>query len=193
MRILYRYIVFFLFSFYVFCNESYAQKAKSDTTIKAKISIPKDNKPKRAALLSAVVPGLGQIYNRSYWKVPLVYLGLGTSYYFINLNYKEIKLINTEIEKRLNNEPEETWNSRYIAYSDASQLDIVSQDYRRRLELGAILGVVFYSFQVVDALVDAHLKNFDVSDNLSIQIKPSIIPYKTNNFASGVAINLKLK
>jgi len=126
-----------------------------------------DDRIKKITLLSAAVPGLGQIYNKKYWKAPIIYAGLsGTAYYYIynNNKYKEYK-------------------SAYIAETDDNQNTINSsgyntanlitlQDYYRdSRDLSAFLFLVVYCLNIIDSSVDAHLTNYNLNDNLSLYLK----------------------
>ncbi len=136
--------------------------------------------PRTAARLAAILPGAGQIYNKKYWKLPIVYGALGaltylTIDYSIKFNtYKKGYL--TAVDSIRGNE---TFKDT-ITYT-AQRLNAEQEQAHSRRDLFALVGVVFYLATVVDALVDAHLAHFDVSNNLSMQIKPNVQPYY--NFA----------
>ncbi len=159
-------------------------------------------RPGKAALLAALLPGAGQIYNRSWWKLPLVYGGVGAVFY-----------------------AEYFYQTRYTQFAEA--IDIVSKDqsklhstdlapvprqfnslealqggggiifYRGNRDLFLLYSGVAYGLQIVDALVDAHLKNFDVSDDLSLHWEPTLlrVPGQASLLptAPGVAVALRLK
>ncbi len=145
--------------------------------------------PKRAASLSAMVPGLGQIYNQKYWKVPIIYgglIGLGYTAHSNRRLYREYKqeFINRVMEEPAVN-PE---NDRY----SLSDLAIIRDDYRKARDLFVIITAGLYLLQIVDATVDAHLFTFDVSDDLSLNFSPDVI----NCFAtqrSFPALSLRIK
>jgi Family of unknown function (DUF5683) len=129
--------------------------------------------PKRAAVLSAIVPGLGQVYNKKYWKLPLVYGTMGTMVYFISVNRSEYKAFAQDYRDRLDEDPGtiDRWTSQGINLSTES-IRSIRDDYRKRTEMSYI-GLVFsYLLTGVDAYVDAHLLRFDVSDDLSMQLQP---------------------
>jgi hypothetical protein len=124
--------------------------------------------PKKASLLSLAVPGLGQVYNKKYWKVPLVYALIGTPLYFA-LN--EAKLYNefkdAFIAESLN-EPH-----KYTDVYNANQLNSILENHRKNRDLFFVLTAAAYAMNILDAAVDAHLYTFDVSDDLSGVIRPS--------------------
>ena len=144
--------------------------------------------PNKALLLSAVVPGLGQIYNRQYIKLPIVYGGLGLFGYFINFNTTNYKKYKTAYRERLDCNCDPFSNTNL----SANDIKIIRDRYRKQLEQSYIGLSLFYVGQVVDAYVSAHLKDFDVSDDISMQIKPSVIMTpETANVGIGLTFKLK--
>lgn len=126
--------------------------------------------PGKAVLRSAIIPGWGQIRNKKWWKVPLVYggyVGVGLYYEFNQRYYKEF-LGESQARKR----GEFLYDKYKFATDD--QIYNTKDFYRRNRDLAIIAFFAFHSIQVIDAYVDAKLATFDVSDNLSINIKPSI-------------------
>jgi len=140
--------------------------------------IKKDKSPKKAALFSAIIPGSGQIYTEKYWKVPIVCGGIVTSIYFIEennkkyKNYKEAALLSYETGEN------------QLGYT-YTELKTLKNHYRRNRDVSyfSLLGI--YILNIVDASVNAHLYNFDVSDDISINIKPHLSLYD-----SGVTLSL---
>jgi hypothetical protein len=131
--------------------------------------------PRKAALLSAVLPGLGQIYNKRIWKVPIIYAGFVTFGYLISRNQKEYKL----------------WKQAYIDYPDY-HLDVsfpltkesINQGrefYKRQMELSIIATGAFYILQILDATVDAYLFDWSVGEDLSLKIEPTLTPVSPYN------------
>lgn len=128
--------------------------------------------PKKAVFLSAVLPGAGQIYNRKYWKAPIVYAGLGISIYFLLDNQKNYKLYRNEYLYRINNNGALS-NPDLSIYTDGNLKTIIDQYQRwRDLSVIAIAGV--YAIQLIDAAVDGYLWRFDVSNDLSLNFRPSV-------------------
>lgn len=134
--------------------------------------------PKKAALFSAIMPGLGQIYNKKYWKVPIVYAGFITMGYLIQRNTKEYKI----------------WRQAYIDYDSSyykppvsyplskEQVNLGKDFYKRQRELSIIATVGFYVLQIIDATVDGYLFSWSVGEDLSLKLEPSIntFPVYTN-------------
>ncbi len=141
------------------------------------VKIRKPLSPKKATLFSAVLPGTGQIYNRSYWKLPIIYGGFGTLIYFLQSNIKEYNFYLDQYK-----------TSNFSDNTAFSNLEI----YRRNIELNVILMAGLYVLQIIDANVDAHLSEFDVSDDLSINIKP-ILNLEPQYSSAGVKLSFQLK
>ena len=158
-------------------------KAETIITANAKdnVKVPKARKPhsaKKATIMSACLPGLGQIYNGKWWKVPIVYAGLGgLGYMAYNNNYEYRSYLHAymyasdpqSIEKPLT-EHEKELAQRY----QASQLQTYKESYRHDFELYTIILVAWYGVNIIDACVDGHLYTYDISDDLSLSIDPMI-------------------
>jgi hypothetical protein len=140
---------------------------KSDSSRTKKRS----HSPTAAMLFSTCIPGLGQAYNKKYWKIPLVYASIGTTIYFYNYNNKLYR----EYKRAYINKTD-TLKSTIDFYpkNDATWLLEQVKDFRKYRDLNIILGTLFYTLNIVDAYVDAQLINFDVSDNLSMNLTPAL-------------------
>lgn len=123
--------------------------------------------PKKASLLSAALPGAGQFYNKKYWKIPIVYIGYGALIYSAGFNSRFYRLYKNELISRQQNTG--NLNLELERYSDAN-LDELQSFYRRNRDLSYIGMALLYMINIVDATVDAHLFDFDMSDNLSLRI-----------------------
>ncbi len=160
----------------------------ADTVVEAtKTAKPEKTKkltrPAKAAIMSACLPGLGQIYNRKWWKVPIVYAGLGGLGYFSYNNYSEYRSYLHAYEYKTGDLPEGVTLTDYEAqlankYAEG-QLQTYKESYRRNFELFTILTTVWYALNIVDAVVDGHLYNYDISDDLSINVDPYLRPMET--------------
>lgn len=128
--------------------------------------------PKKIALLSAIIPGLGQFENKQYWKIPVIYVGVGAAIYFLYDNQKNYNDIRTEQASRKSNIVTHT---SYTLYND-QDLAYLSDYYQRNLDLTYVLTGVGYALQVIDAVVFAHLKGFDISEDISLKWKPILTP-----------------
>lgn len=140
--------------------------------------------PKRVAMYSALIPGVGQWKNKQYWKMPIVYIGLGVATYFVIDNRKEYNYYRSVYAGRLSNDPN--------AFEEMPEYDMETlrrarDYYRKNMELSVILGVAGYGIQIIDALIFAHLKDFDISDDLSLRIQVPQLSSQT----LGLAIALK--
>ena len=126
--------------------------------------------PKKAAWMSALLPGLGQIYNDKIWKVPIIYGLTGVVYYFYDMNadlYQEYKQAYNDFNNGIIEE--------YKGYDEEQELRSAKEYYRRNRDLNIILFGAIYLANILDASVDAHLYNFDISKDLSLEIKPTNI------------------
>lgn len=142
--------------------------------------------PSKAAFYSAVLPGLGQIYNKKYWKVPLVYGALGTTIYFYISNNNKYHAYRDAYKRRL-----EGFNDDEFTYLDNSRLIAAQKFYQNNRDLSALLTGLFYILNIVDANVDAHLMQFNVNDNLTV--KPDFYRNDfTTNQNLGISLTWKL-
>lgn len=164
-------------------SQEVSTTAISDTDTVGKEKKVKLHSPKTAAWLSTAVPSLGQIYNRKYWKAPIVYAGLGVSAFLIYYYHKEYVYYRTEYRLRLNSSIDIV-NSNVVSQQNPELADLNTENIysyenvnRRNMELSIIALSVFYILNIVDAAVDAHLMSFDISEDLSMQF----IPYSNNN------------
>jgi len=123
--------------------------------------------PRKAILYAAVLPGSGQIYNKKYWKVPLVYGGFATGIYFIDFYQDRYLKFKSELFNLLETGSETSESG----YSE-SQLRNIIDDAKRERDFFSILTGFWYILQLVDAHVDAHLKEFDLNPQLQVSIEP---------------------
>lgn len=128
---------------------------------------PKEaHSPHKASVYSALLPGLGQLYNKKYWKIPIVYAALGGLTYSIVFNQREFNAFQTELGLRASNDTLNL-NPRFETFPDAFLTS--SRNFHRNnrdLSIVALAGV--YALNIVDAAVDAHLFSFDVNQSLSL-------------------------
>jgi hypothetical protein len=125
--------------------------------------------PRKAIFYAAVLPGLGQIYNKKYWKLPFVYGGFGALIYVDHFYHTEYKKYTNELFDILNDP-----NSGGISPEGLTedQLRTLIDKARRERDFFIILTGMFYILQIVDAHVDAHLKEFDLNPKLQVRIEP---------------------
>lgn len=130
--------------------------------------------PRRAALLAFVLPGAGQVYNKKWWKVPIVYVGLGTVLYFEIDNIRQYRALRDNYKWLVDDDPDTNPTEPPYNRLDANSLRNYRDQWRRYVEINSILLGVAYLMQVTDAYVDAHLHSFDVSENLSLRFRPKM-------------------
>lgn len=130
--------------------------------------------PRRALLLAAVLPGLGQIYNKKYWKLPLVYGGFISIGYGLNFYQSGYRKYKNQLFDNLNTDPSDESLLNTQSKFTTSQLRTIVNRYRRERDFMIILMAGMYLLQIVDAHVDAHLKEFDLNPNLQVSIEPTI-------------------
>jgi len=176
-------------------------KSRAQDTLYAKdsLALSKTNKKKvysharKATFMSTLLPGLGQAYNRKYWKIPIIYAGLGGFAYMFGVNNKEYTYYRTNLQAIYDNDPN-TNNS--TLYQDW-QLKSLKDQYKKNRDLSLIGFFAIYALNIIDANVDGHLVTFDVSDDLSLRISPWAEWMPANfGYASstaGIKLTLKLK
>ena len=165
--------------------------------------------PHKASLFSAVLPGMGQIYNQSYWKAPVVWIGLGISGYFLYTNQKGyIKYKNAYrdyvIEDPANTSYEQIIYDSGLNYEDLipggkysawfeNSLNNQKQYYRKYRDYSYVAIGLVYVLNIVDAAVDAHFSQFDISDDLTLKWQPYATPNVRYGMDCGIGINLVFK
>lgn len=159
---------FIVFLAGVICLCFFTASAQSADSAKAKPVSHAVHSPKKAMLYSAICPGLGQIYNKKYWKLPILYVGMGTAIYFIFFNEHYYNMYNNMLSSY---NPNATNN----IYS-ASELSDLVDFYHKDRDLSVIITVGVYLLNIVDANVDAQMNGFNVSDDISFKFTPNFIP-----------------
>jgi hypothetical protein len=153
--------------------QEYTEPVVIDTVFQRKHS------PHKATIYSMILPGLGQAYNRKYWKIPIVYAGFGLFYYLIDYNNNEYQkwkaaynhtLLDPDNEEPPVNEYEELYGD------NPDFLNSSKNTARRFRDLNYILAGVWYLLNVIDATVDAHLFTWEVDEDLSFRIEPDLYP-----------------
>jgi len=189
--------VFFIVLFSCFLMPAYSQQDSltltQDSIARAKAAHEKTySGPRKASIMSAILPGLGQAYNKKYWKIPIVYAGIGGfGYMFVNnnnqYNYyrKNLRAANGLVPGAVNE-----------THYSSDQLQVLKLSYRKKRDFAIIGLALIYILNIVDANVDAHLKTFDVSDDLSLHIEPWQTLYNSGQgfkAASGISLTLNFK
>jgi len=197
--------VFFLSIF--FCSKSFGQQ-KNDSLINSKSKTQdtaarknilaldtsaKKYNPKVATFRSALIPGWGQVYNKKYWKIPIIYgaLGITAGIFIYNLNtYKALRQAVIYRSDTITAN-DALIDPRFINFSTEA-IRSYRNSYRQNVDYSVLFFLIFWGLNVVDATVDAHLKAFDVSDNISFRIKPGYNPY-SNTAALSLVFSFKDK
>lgn len=131
-------------------------------------SIVQNHSPRKATIMSAALPGLGQVYNKKWWKVPIIYGGFAVAGYFLKNNYDHINLYKDAYIAATDDDPQTINDTGY----NTTQLLQLIDTYKQWRDLSYISIAVIYALNIIDANVDAHLFYFDVSDDISLNVEP---------------------
>ena len=134
----------------------------------------KPHSPTKAAIYSTVLPGLGQGYNKKYWKIPIIYAGFGVITYFIVTNTREYKKYQEAYTYVASGDSSYIDNDYVYTYDEQQLLDGKNY-YKRNMQLSYIIGGLWYVLNIIDASVDAHFFDYDISDDLSIRVDPVML------------------
>lgn len=140
--------------------------------------------PSKAAFYSAILPGLGQAYNKKYWKIPIVYAALGTGVGIYAWNDRNYNKYRDEYKRRLVGNPS---TEGVLSQLTEAQLISAQRQFQKNRDLSLIVTVGIYILNIVEANVDAHLMQFNVSENLSL--KPDMM---RNDFTTRQNVGLTL-
>ena len=140
-----------------------AEEIVLDNVVKSKPIDPLA--PSKAAFYSAVLPGLGQAYNKKYWKIPIIYAALGTGIYFYIDNKNEYNRYRDAYKRRLAGFTDDEF------YGNISNDALIraQKTLRRNTEVSLLVTIGIYALNIIDANVDAHLLQFNVDENLAIK------------------------
>ena len=128
--------------------------------------------PAKAAFYSAVLPGLGQVYNKRYWKLPLIYGGIGTSIYYYDLNHKNFKRYRNAYKRRLAGFTDDEFQG--LIFDNDRLIDGMNF-YKQFRDQSMLFIIGTYFLNILDANIDAHLKQYNINQNLSLK------PYMDQN------------
>ena len=167
--------------------DSLPKVASQMSSVNQTDSILKYHSPKKAAIRSAILPGLGQIYNKKYWKVPIIYGALGisgavlaynlTNYRALRVAYRAKYTATIPREDPITGIPLPPDSSEWsqirpdLLPIDMNALRSYRDEFRRNIDYSILAIMLLWGLNVVDATVDAHLKPFDVSPDLSLKFK----------------------
>ena len=193
MRVVKSMIILVIINF-IFSNLIFAQKDSTlDSSLHLKTNGPSIYNPKKAIVHSAIIPGWGQITNKKYWKVPLVYgsLVITANLFFRNLNqYKDAKSAYILATDNIPSNDILIKEPYYSVKDQPERIRTFRNQVRQNVDYSVVFFILFWGLNVADAAVDAHLKTFDVSDKLSIQMKPGYSPMARTN---GLSLVMKIK
>ncbi|MGY8916368.1 MAG: DUF5683 domain-containing protein [Flavobacteriales bacterium] len=207
-----------LLVFFLLILSTFAQEEQKDSTAVDSVKTDLDKKgfvvkdvivekreeinplaPSKAAFYSAILPGLGQIYNKRYWKVPIVYAAIGTGVYVYITNDDLYDRFRTAFKRRKAGFIDDEFydiNKSGIVVGNPDLSDAALQDaqerYQRDRDLALVVTIGLYALNIIDANVDAHLRQFNVDDNLSFDFKPYLEYNPINaNPNYGMALTIK--
>ena len=172
-------------------------KAGKDSVVVKK----KVHSPRRATIRSLIIPGWGQIYNKKYWKVPIVYGAIGIPAYTFTYNRKWYNKIKYALSIIANDryltpgapdslERVDPKLRVFVDQKDQGSLVNYRNEYRRDMDYSILFTILMWGLNVVDATVDGHLKGFDVGDELSLRVQPTVIP---NTMTPGLSLVVNFK
>ena len=144
--------------------------AKADTAAKTDTTKVKKHTAVKAVWLSAVCPGLGQAYNKKYWKIPIIYAGFGGlayALYFTSHNFNEARAAYRAVLRGQ--------FGYYLGYTNPDDLKYFRDTYKNYLNISALVTVVWYGLNLIDAAVDGHLYSYNMDNKLSFNFDPSFI------------------
>lgn len=159
--------------------------SQEEITIKAKDTIVSKSyefnplSPAKAAFYSAVLPGMGQAYNKKYWKIPIVYAALGTGVYFYVWNNDNYTKYQEAYKFRINGKPDDYDGLNGNPFLSEETLISAQESYKSDRDLSLLITIGLYALQIIEASVNAHLLQHNVDDNLSF--KPKLIKNKVTN------------
>ncbi|MDP3314247.1 DUF5683 domain-containing protein [Lutibacter sp.] len=144
--------------------------------------------PSKSAFYSAILPGLGQAYNKKYWKIPFVYGALGTSIYFYSTNNSNFNRVRNAYKLRLNEKPDEFDGKDGNIFLSKDALVRAQKSFKKDKDLSLLVTAAFYVLQILEASTNAHLLQHDIDDNISF--KPNLTrDFKTNKTVVGASLN----
>lgn len=149
--------------------------------------------PSKAAFYSAVLPGMGQIYNKRYWKTPIVWGAVGGSifmYIRTNDNYQRFR---TAFKRRQAGFTDDEFNGEgEFRFFSNSVLENQQERFQEERDLWLVVSIALYILNIVDANVDAHLKQFNIDNNLSLDFEPYMdLDFRTNTPHYGMALTIR--
>ena len=190
-------ILLLFFCFFANIGMSQEEKDAKKKGIVIKDTILKKRKPinplapSKAAFYSAILPGLGQIYNKKYWKAPIAIAAIGTAVYSYKWNDNRYKIFRTAF-KRKKAGFTDLGDDRIPADIKDDVLQNQQERFQRDRDLMLLVSIAVYVLNIIDANVDAHLKQFNVNTDLSMNIEP-LLKYNVITARADYGMALKIK
>ncbi|MDP2089905.1 MAG: DUF5683 domain-containing protein [Flavobacteriaceae bacterium] len=183
-------ITFFSILILFFSATTQAQEISiKETELSSKKSVEYNPlSPAKAAFYSAVLPGLGQAYNKKYWKIPFVYAAIGTSIYVYDFNNTAYNRYRTAYKLRLAGKQDEFTTDNGKVTLSVNALITAQKGFKKDRDLSLLVTTAFYILQIVEASVNAHLMQFNIDENLSFN--PQLIQ---NDFLNKPIVGASLK
>jgi hypothetical protein len=168
---------------YLFAACPVSAQVADTTSVKP---VAKTHSPRKAVFMSAFVPGLGQVYNKKYWKVPIIYGAGGAFAYYLGYYQDKYSKFRTALATGKEGETYKIDGREY----EYGSLKTGQDFYRRYRDLNALGITAIYFLNIVDAMIDAHFFYYDVSDNLTMHIQPAVFNNPGATSSVGLQINL---
>jgi hypothetical protein len=193
------FYIFLLFSVtFLFAQKSDTLFFKQESVLIVEDTLIKNNDynplaPAKAAFYSAVLPGLGQAYTKKYWKIPIIYSGIGISIYFYVQNNKDYNNFRDAYKRRLAGfTDDEYWGNGTTPIISSDRLVDAQKTAKRNKDTSIAVAVAFYLLNIIDANVDAHLSQFNVNDDLTFEPVFNINPIDASaNYSLSLKYRLK--
>jgi len=149
--------------------------------------------PQKAAFYSAVLPGLGQAYNKKYWKIPIIYAGMGAGVYFYLQNDQDYNRFRSAYKRRLAGfTDDEFYGDNEEPIISSQRLIDAQKTAQKNKDISIIVSLVFYLLNIIDANVDSHFRQFNVNNDLSLKPKLNFNPVNAqSNY--GLSFTYRLK
>jgi hypothetical protein len=168
-------------------KDSVALKAAKDS-----IALKKKHNPRKATIYSAILPGAGQVYNHKYWKLPIVYAAIGIPAYAFFYNKSWYQKCQYALTVTVNGSTGDSLAKvdpqlkPFVTNGDVNGIITNRDSFRKNQDYSVLFLLLFYGLNIVDATVDAHLRDFNVNSDLSFKVKPLLITYP--NLVAGVSV-----
>lgn len=155
----------------------FAQSEQSESKVQKPATEVSEHSPTRALILSALLPGAGQVYNRQAWKIPIIYAALGGISYYTYTNFSQMKYYRDEYLFRVAHDGQTQYpDNPDMAATPTSNIYNMYEAYNQTFQLSVILTVAVYGINLLDAYVFGHLFDFQINDDISLNMSPSFMP-----------------